>query len=47
MKNTLLALLETDTPTAWEPLKRLSELGNAVGRHLVEPWKVVVAGPPK
>jgi tRNA modification GTPase len=42
----ILALLESDTPAARAALVRLSELGNTVGRHLVEPWKVVIAGPP-
>jgi tRNA modification GTPase len=42
----ILGLLETDPPSATEPLRRLAELGNTVGRHLIEPWKVVVAGPP-
>jgi tRNA modification GTPase len=42
----ILALLEADSVEARDPLYRLAELGNTVGRHLVEPWKVVVAGPP-
>lgn len=42
----ILALIETDTAAAREPLRRLAELGNTVGRHLIEPWRVVVAGPP-
>lgn len=42
----ILALLETQPDAAKEPLQRLTDLGNTVGRHLVEPWKVVVAGPP-
>jgi tRNA modification GTPase len=42
----ILALLETDPVEARDPLHRLAELGNTVGRNLVEPWKVVVAGPP-
>ena len=42
----ILALLETNPVEAHVPLNRLVELGNTVGRHLVEPWKVVVAGPP-
>jgi tRNA modification GTPase len=42
----ILALLETEFFAATEALLRLSELGNTVGRHLVEPWKVVIAGPP-
>jgi tRNA modification GTPase len=42
----ILALLESHAPSAQESLRRLAELGNTVGRHLVEPWKVVVAGPP-
>jgi tRNA modification GTPase len=42
----ILALLETEPVTAKEPLQRLAELGSTVGRHLVEPWKVVIAGAP-
>jgi tRNA modification GTPase len=42
----ILGRLETDPDAEKEPLRRLAELGNTVGRHLVEPWKVVVAGPP-
>ncbi|QJW99531.1 GTPase [Frigoriglobus tundricola] len=42
----ILALLGADPVEALDPLYRLAELGNTVGRHLVEPWKVVVAGPP-
>ena len=42
----LLALLESEPETARDPLDRLAGLGNTVGRHLIEPWKVVVAGPP-
>jgi tRNA modification GTPase len=42
----ILALLEIDPVEARDPLYRLAELGNTVGRHLIEPWKVVVAGPP-
>ena len=42
----ILTLLGTDPVSANEPLGRLAELGRTVGRHLVEPWKVVVAGPP-
>ena len=42
----LLAILESDPSSARDPLNRLAELGNTVGRHLVEPWKVVIAGPP-
>ncbi len=42
----ILTLLETDPREAALTLHRLAELGNTVGRHLVEPWKVVVAGPP-
>ena len=42
----ILALLETDPRGAAFSLHRLAELGNTVGRHLVEPWKVVIAGPP-
>ena len=42
----ILVLLEADPASAEEPLRRLACLGDTVGRHLVEPWKVVVAGPP-
>jgi tRNA modification GTPase len=42
----ILALLETDPRGAAFSLHRLAELGNSVGRHLIEPWKVVIAGPP-
>ena len=42
----ILRLLETNPPSAQEPLKRLAELGDTVGRHLIEPWKVVIAGAP-
>lgn len=42
----ILAILETNPPDTCDPLRRLAELGNTVGRHLVEPWKVVIAGPP-
>ena len=42
----ILALVETDPVEARDPLHRLAALGNTVGRHLVEPWKVVIAGPP-
>lgn len=42
----ILARLETDPASAAQPLARLARLGNTVGRHLVVPWKVVIAGPP-
>lgn len=42
----ILALLESAPALAAQPLRRLAQLGNTVGRHLVEPWKVVIAGPP-
>ncbi len=42
----LLALLESDPRAAAQPLHTLTYFGNTVGRHLIEPWKVVVAGPP-
>jgi tRNA modification GTPase len=42
----ILALLESDPTKALDALDRLAELGNTVGRHLIEPWRVVVAGPP-
>lgn len=42
----LLALLESEPTSAAEPLHRLAELGHFVGRYLVKPWRVVIAGPP-
>lgn len=42
----ILALIKTDPRGATFSLHRFAELGNTVGRHLVEPWKVVVAGSP-
>lgn len=42
----ILGLLEADPDEARAPLNRLAELGNTVGRHLIEPWKVAIAGPP-
>lgn len=42
----LLELLETDPKSAAEPLHRLADLGHIVGRYLVNPWRVVIAGPP-
>jgi tRNA modification GTPase len=42
----ILGRLKTDPNSVKEPLRRLAELGRTVGRHLVEPWKVVIAGPP-
>ncbi len=42
----ILALLDAHPLSAQEPLCQLAEAGNTVGRHLVEPWKVVIAGPP-
>ncbi len=42
----LLDLLTTDPTSAAEPIRRLAQLGSTVGRHLVEPWKVVIAGAP-
>lgn len=42
----LLALLESDPGATAQPLRTLTYFGNTVGRHLIEPWKVVVAGPP-
>jgi len=42
----ILTLLETDPNVAHDPLRQLAQLGSTVGRHLVEPWRVVVAGPP-
>jgi tRNA modification GTPase len=42
----VLTHLESDQPEkAAEPLAELARFAS-VGRHLVEPWKVVVAGPP-
>ena len=40
----ILTFIENDPPSAHESLQRLSELGHAIGAHLVEPWKVVFAG---
>ena len=42
----ILALLETAPLVAGAALLYLARLGDTVGRHLVEPWKVVIAGPP-
>jgi tRNA modification GTPase len=42
----LLALLETDPASAAEPLHRFADLGHFVGRYLVNPWRVVIAGAP-
>jgi len=42
----LLALLETDPASAAEPLHQLADLGHSLGRYLVSPWRVVIAGPP-
>jgi tRNA modification GTPase len=42
----LLVLLETNPASAVEPLHQLADLGHSVGRHLVNPWRVVIAGPP-
>ena len=42
----ILAFLETDSVGARSLLYPLADFGNTVGRHLVEPWKVVIAGPP-
>ena len=42
----ILAMLESDPCAADARLHTLANLGNTVGRHLVEPWKVVIAGPP-
>jgi tRNA modification GTPase len=40
------ATLETKPEQALLALQRLAEWGLRVGRHLVEPWQVVIAGPP-
>ncbi len=40
------ATLETNPEQTVSALKRLAEWGQRVGRHLVEPWQVVIAGPP-
>lgn len=42
----LLALIETDPASTAEPLHQLADLGHFVGRYLVNPWRVVIAGPP-
>ncbi|MDY3551728.1 GTPase [Gemmata sp. JC717] len=42
----ILALIETDPSAATHAAHRLAELGHTLGHHLVEPWKVVVAGAP-
>lgn len=42
----ILALLESDPTSAAELLHQLADLGHFVGRYLIEPWRVVVAGPP-
>jgi tRNA modification GTPase len=41
----ILELLDTDPEAARGPLRELARWA-PVGRHLVEPWRVVVAGPP-
>ena len=41
----ILQSLDTNPAEAVEPLRRLASFA-PIGRHLVEPWKVVVAGPP-
>jgi tRNA modification GTPase len=41
----ILELLATDPAAALEPLRELTRYAH-VGRHLVEPWNVVVAGAP-
>lgn len=40
------ATVETKPEQALSALERLAEWGQRVGRHLVEPWQVVIAGPP-
>lgn len=42
----LLALLGSDPKSAAEPLHQLADLGHFNGRYLVNPWRVVIAGPP-
>lgn len=42
----VLVIFETSPIEARDPLSCLAQLGNTIGRHLVEPWKVVIAGPP-
>ncbi len=42
----ILTLLESDPVEARGALYQFAELGTTVGRHLIEPWKVVVAGAP-
>ena len=41
----ILRLLTDDPPSAIGPLNELARFA-PIGRHLVEPWKVVIAGPP-
>jgi tRNA modification GTPase len=41
----LLELITENPSAAIEPLRELVKFAD-VGRHLVEPWKVVIAGPP-
>src|SRR6185369_14624432 len=41
----ILDLLATNPEAAREPLRELARYA-PIGRHLVEPWKVVVAGAP-
>lgn len=42
----ILALLASRHVDAWPPLGVLASRGVTAGSYLVEPWKVVVAGPP-
>ncbi len=42
----ILVLLESDPASALLPLRLFAHTGRTVGRHLIEPWKVVIAGPP-
>ncbi len=41
----ILELLDSNPKAAIEPLHQLVRFAG-IGRHLVEPWKVVIAGPP-
>jgi tRNA modification GTPase len=42
----ILELLATNREHARAALEHLATLGKTVGRHLIAPWRVVVAGPP-
>ncbi|MBN9119368.1 MAG: 50S ribosome-binding GTPase [Planctomycetes bacterium] len=46
VRRALSLLLGADFASAGELLQRLVRLSYSVGWHLVEPWKVIIAGPP-